>query len=250
MSTSNGQSSQPNSMPQHVAIIMDGNGRWANTRFLERVEGHRAGAKAVRSVVEEARKLGIRYLTLFSFSTENWERPKAEVTALMALFGQYLESELELMLKNGIRLRALGDLDRLPDKLKSILFNVMEQTKENTDMQLILAVSYGGRDELVYAARKIAKQVESGSLDPMDIDAATISSNLYLPDIPDPDLLIRTSSESRISNFLLWQLAYTEIVISSCLWPDFNAQEFRNCLDEFSSRERRFGLTQGQLQAR
>ncbi|MBN8548875.1 MAG: isoprenyl transferase [Deltaproteobacteria bacterium] len=234
-------------VPRHVAVVMDGNGRWAKKRFLPRVEGHRAGVKSVRMIVEESRRLGIRYLTLFAFSTENWQRPRDEVSSLMKLFAQYLESELELMLKNDIRLRAVGDLSRLPKEVQHSLQKNFDRTKDMQGMDLVLAVSYGGRDELVHAARRIAEKARSGELDPDSISEATITEHLYAPDVPDPDVLIRTSDENRISNFLLWQLAYSEIVVTPVLWPDFSKEEYTRCLQEFSGRTRRFGLTDEQL---
>lgn len=234
-------------IPRHVAVIMDGNGRWAKKRFLPRVEGHRAGAKTVRMIVEESRKLGVRYLTLFAFSTENWQRPNDEVSSLMKLFAQYLDSELELMLKNDIRLRAIGDLKRLPTIVQDLLMRNAERTVNNKSMDLVLAVSYGGREELLNAVRSIATDVKSGKLEPADIDHAALVDRLYAPDLPDPDLLIRTSDESRISNFLLWQLAYSEIVVSPLLWPEFSKDEYHRCLKEFAGRTRRFGLTDEQV---
>ncbi len=237
-------------VPRHVAIIMDGNGRWARGRFLPRVEGHRAGAKSVRMIVEECRRLGIRYLTLFAFSTENWNRPQEEVTGLMKLFVAYLESELELLLKNGVRLRAIGSLDRLPPSVREILRRNEERTKDLDGLDLILAVSYGGREEILHAARVLAQRTRDGELDPANISEADLAGALYAPDVPDPDLLIRTSDEYRISNFLLWQLAYSEIVVTPVLWPDFSKDEFHRCLEEFRGRERRFGLTADQLEQR
>lgn len=237
----------PKVIPRHVAIIMDGNGRWAKKRFLPRVEGHRNGAKSVRMVVEEARRLGIRHLTLFAFSTENWQRPQDEVGGLMRLFVNYLESELDLLLKNGIRLRAMGDLSRLPDGVRDLLQRNEEKTKDLSGMDLILAVSYGGRDEVVQAVKKIGRRIRSGEVDPEMITEQMFSQSLYLPDVPDPELLIRTSDETRISNFLLWQLAYAEIVVSPVLWPDFTTDEFYRCLHVFSGRNRRFGKTQEQI---
>lgn len=237
----------PKVLPRHMAIIMDGNGRWAKKRFLPRLEGHRNGAKTVRMVVEEARKLGIRHLTLFAFSTENWRRPEEEVGGLMHLFVQHLESELELLLKNDIRLRAMGNLARLPAAVRELLQRNEERTKHLTGMDLILAVSYGGRDELVQGFRKLGKAIQSGELNPEAITEEMVSGSLYLPDVPDPDLLIRTSDETRISNFLLWQLAYAEIVVSSQLWPDFSRDELYRCLHVFAGRNRRFGLTQDQV---
>ena len=233
-------------VPRHVAIIMDGNGRWAKRRFLPRIEGHRNGAKSVRVVVEECRKRGVRYLTLFAFSTENWGRPVEEVSSLMGLFVQYLESELERLSNNGIRLRAMGDLGRLPDGVRERLRDCEAKTASNTGMDLILALSYGGRDELVNATRRIVQKVTSGELRAEDINESEVAANLYLSDVPDPELLIRTSDERRISNFMLWQLAYSEIVVTPVLWPDFNAVELQRCFVEFSARERRFGLTADQ----
>jgi undecaprenyl diphosphate synthase len=234
-------------IPRHVAIIMDGNGRWAKKRFLPRVEGHRNGAKSVRSTVEEARRLGVRYLTLFAFSTENWHRPSDEVGGLMQLFVRHLESELDVLLKNGVRLRAMGDVARLPEGVRELLRRNEEKTKHLDGMDLILAVSYGGRDEVVQAMKKIGRAIKAGEVDPESISEQLISSSLYLPDVPDPDLLIRTSDETRISNFLLWQLAYAEIVVTPVLWPDFTTDEFHRCLHVFAGRNRRFGRTQEQI---
>lgn len=234
-------------VPKHVAIIMDGNGRWAKKRFLPRVEGHRNGAKSVRAVVEESRKLGIRYLTLFAFSTENWKRPTDEVGGLMSLFVRHLESELDILLKNGVRLRAMGDLSRLPAGVRELLQRNEEATKHLTGMDLILAVSYGGRDEIVGAARKLGARIQKGELSPEEITEELFGRSLYLPDVPDPDLLIRTSEETRISNFLLWQLAYAEIVVSPVLWPDFTSDEYHRCLHVYAGRNRRFGRTQEQI---
>ena len=247
-SSANGKSSLiPAVLPRHVAVVMDGNGRWAKKRFLPRIEGHRAGVKSVRMIVEESRRLGIRYLTLFAFSTENWQRPRDEVSSLMKLFCHYLESELELMLKNDIRLRAVGDLSRLPAEVQTSLQKNFERTKDKQGMDLILAVSYGGRDEIVHAARQIAEKAKIGELDPATITEQSITQHLYAPDVPDPDVLIRTSDENRISNFLLWQLAYSEIVVTPVLWPDFSKDEYLRCLTEFAGRTRRFGLTDEQI---
>jgi undecaprenyl diphosphate synthase len=243
-----GEVQVPKVLPRHVAIIMDGNGRWAKRRFLPRIEGHRNGAKTVRMIVEECRKLGIRYLTLFAFSTENWKRPEQEVGGLMHLFVQHLESELDLLLKNGVRLRAMGNLDRLPPAVRELLQRNEAKTAHLAGMDLILAVSYGGRDEIVHAARKIAQQVKDGIIEIDQITEETISHNLFLDGVPDPDLLIRTSDENRISNFLLWQLAYAEIVVSPLLWPEFSRDEFIRCLQQFAGRSRRFGLTQEQIE--
>jgi undecaprenyl diphosphate synthase len=248
-SLKSGSSAKPDLkvIPRHIAIIMDGNGRWARKRFLPRVEGHRNGAKSVRMVVEEARRLGVRHLTLFAFSTENWRRPEDEVGGLMRLFVNYLESELDLLLRNGIRLRAMGDISRLPESVRDLLQRNEEKTKHLDGMDLILAVSYGGRDELVQAVRKIGRGIKAGTLDPETITEEVFSRYLYLPDVPDPELLIRTSDENRISNFLLWQLAYAEIVVTPVLWPDFTSDEFYRCLHVFAGRNRRFGRTQEQI---
>lgn len=234
-------------VPRHIAIIMDGNGRWAKNRFLPRIEGHRNGARSVRMVVEEARRLGVRYLTLFAFSTENWQRPEEEVGGLMSLFVRHLESELDLLLKNDIRLRAMGNLARLPQGVRELLERNEEKTKSLTGMDLILAVSYGGRDEIVQAVKKIGRGIKAGTIDPEAVTEETVTGALYLPDVPSPELLIRTSDETRISNFLLWQLAYSEIVVTPVLWPDFTCDEFHRCLHVFAGRNRRFGKTQEQI---
>jgi len=244
-------SPNPNSLndifPQHIAIIMDGNGRWAKERELERIDGHKAGAKSVRETVEVCRRLGIRYLTLFSFSTENWQRSKSEVGSLMELFQQYLHSELDSLSKNGVRLRAIGDLTRLPFAVRSALHKDLEKTKNNTGLDLILAISYGGREEIVHACKSIAEQVSEGKLNLDEIDCNTVQNSLWAPDVPNPDLLIRTSGEMRISNFLLWQLAYSEIVVIPEYWPDFTEEILNRCLSEYNARERRYGLTTEQL---
>jgi undecaprenyl diphosphate synthase len=236
-------------LPRHVAIIMDGNGRWARSRRMPRLEGHRAGAKSVRAVVEECRRLGVRHLTLFTFSTENWQRPADEVSGLMKLLQRYLESELALLLENGIRLRAMGDLSRLSPVVRQTLEQAMESTASHSEMDLVLAISYGGRQEIVDAARRMMQDMAAGKLSPEAITEQRFGDYLYLPDVPSPELLIRTSDEHRISNFMLWQLAYTEIVVSPVLWPDFGVEEFHRCLADFRARERRFGLTQEQIQA-
>ncbi len=238
---------EQSTLPRHVAIIMDGNGRWATGRNLPRLEGHRAGAKSVRTVVEECRKLGIRYLTLFSFSTENWQRSRDEVSGLMELFEYYLDSELENLLENGIRLRAVGDLERLPLPVQRALQRNMARTEQNSALDLILAISYGGREEILAATKDIARRLQAGELTMEQITVQEFSRALWTTEIPDPDLLIRTSGEMRISNFLLWQLAYSEIVVTPELWPDFDAQSLNRCLNQYQQRERRFGLTTEQL---
>ena len=229
---------------------MDGNGRWAAQRKLPRVEGHRAGAKTVRMVVEECCRAGIEYLTLFAFSTENWKRPAPEVQALMKLFEQYLRAESKLLLENGVRLKVLGDNSRLPDGVQRAIVEAEGATAKGQRLQLNLAVSYGGRAEITFAARSLATRVLRGELKPEEISEESFAGALYLPDVPDPELLIRTSAELRISNFLLWQLAYAEIVVSPVFWPDFTKEEFQRCLTEFNGRIRRFGLTGEQLSRR
>lgn len=236
-----------NRLPKHVAIIMDGNGRWAKSRGLPRVEGHRAGAKTVRKIVEESRRLGIKFLTLYAFSSENWQRPKEEVWALMKLFERYLDSEQKLMLDNDIRLRVIGCREKLAPDLLAKVVEVEKATEHCQAMTLVLAISYGAREELVQATKKIVQRVMTGELIAEQIDADTVQAHLYAPTVPDPDVLIRTSDEFRISNFLLWQLAYSEIVVSSVLWPDFDESEYQRCLHIYSQRSRRYGLTAEQL---
>lgn len=237
----------PANLPRHVAVIMDGNGRWAEARGLKRLEGHKQGAQSVRTIVECCRKWGISYLTLFSFSTENWRRTEDEVSGLMKLLDYHLKSQLKNMCKHGIRLRVIGDLSRLPKGLQKSLLKNIEKTKGNSGLTLVLALSYGAREEIVAAAQSIARDVQRGVLVPEDIDAQCFAGRLWTCDFPDPDLLIRTSGEMRISNFLLWQLAYTEIIVTQCYWPDFGESEFRACLEEYAGRERRFGRTSSQL---
>jgi len=212
-------------LPRHVAIIMDGNGRWASGRGLPRIEGHRRGKEAVRAVVETARRLGIPYLSLYAFSTENWNRPQKEVDALMGLLRRYLATELRKMMRNQIRLLAIGNLERLPIAVQEALRRNMEATRNNTGMTVVLAVSYGGREELAAAMRTMAREVQNGTLDPASINERTVSAHLSTAGIPDPDLLIRTSGEMRVSNFLLWQIAYSELLVTPTLWPDFGAAE-------------------------
>ncbi len=234
-------------IPRHLAIIMDGNGRWAEQRHLPRIAGHHRGVEAVQSIVEECRNLGIKYLTLYAFSSENWGRPDAEVSALMGLLGRYLKSELKTMLSQRIRLKVIGDTRRLPAEVGKILAETTRQTAENKEMVLTLALSYGGRDEILRAARALAEQVLAGGMTSQDIDEQIFAQALDTQDLPEPDLLIRTSGEMRISNFLLWQLAYTELYFTDALWPDFNQQELQMALREFGRRQRRFGLTGAQV---
>lgn len=222
---------------------MDGNGRWAQRRGLSRLEGHRRGKEAVRNIVDTSRELGLSYLTLYAFSSENWQRPQREVRALMGLLNRYLRTELRRMMRYNIRLQSVGDLERLPANVRKSLLDVIAATKENTGLTVVLAVSYGAREEIVAAVQSLAEAVRTGQLDPQDIDEQTIGNTLWTADIPDPDLLIRTSGEFRISNFLLWQLAYTELYVTETLWPDFNRDAFLQALAEYQSRDRRFGRT-------
>jgi undecaprenyl diphosphate synthase len=222
---------------------MDGNGRWAKNRGLGRVLGHEKGAEAVRQVVTANRELGIPWLTLYAFSEENWKRPKHEISALMSLLKRFLKNELPTMQENGIRLNTIGRTQKLPPETRDILLKIMEKTKGNTDMVLTLALSYGGRQEILDAVRNIALRVENNELGNRDISESLISDALYTRGIPDPDLLIRTSGEYRISNFLLWQLSYTELYITPTLWPDFNKDEYLKAIADYQKRDRRFGDT-------
>ncbi len=228
-------------LPRHVAVIMDGNGRWAQQRGMHRIEGHKRGKDSVRAVVETSRRLGIEYLSLYAFSTENWSRPRREVNALMSLLRRYLRTELTKMMKNEIRLVAIGDTKRLPTALQQELQSVIDATKHNSRMTVILAVSYGGREEIAHAARALAEAVRAGRLQPDAIDEAAVAASLNTAGIPDPDLLIRTSGEMRISNFYLWQSAYAEIYVTDTLWPDFREPQFLEALAHYQRRERRFG---------
>ena len=236
----------PTRLPRHVAVIMDGNGRWAQRRGLARIEGHRRGKDSVRAVVETARRLGIPYLSLFAFSTENWQRPRREVEALMRLLLRYLRSEVKKLMKNEVRVLAVGDTSRLPDLVRRELERVIELTRDNTRLNVGLCVSYGGREDIVEATRCIAREVRAGRLDPETIDQATVAAHLGTAGFPDPDLLIRTSGEMRISNFFLWQIAYAELYVTETLWPDFREAEFIGALEHYQKRERRFGLTSEQ----
>jgi undecaprenyl diphosphate synthase len=231
----------PAKLPAHVAIIMDGNGRWAKKRALNRIRGHEEGAESVRAVVRASREIGIRWLTLYAFSEENWKRPKYEVEALMMLLKRFMASELEEMIENGIRFRVIGRVHKLPRDVQKIRRETEEKTAHNRDMVLTLALSYGGRQELADAVAGIAKQIESGALSSRDISEVTISRHLYTADMPDPDLLIRTGGEYRVSNFLLWQIAYTEIYTTPTQWPDFRKEEYEKALEAYQRRERRFG---------
>lgn len=228
-------------VPRHVAVIMDGNGRWAKQRGLPRLKGHAEGAESVRAVIRACRDWGVHYLTLYAFSSENWVRPKAEIAGLMRLLRTFLrEREYELH-ENRVRLRVMGRLGDFPSPLQSSLRRVMKATADYDQGQLILALSYGGRREVVDAVRAIARKVKRGDLSPRAISEETISEHLYLPDVPDPDLLVRTSGEMRVSNFLLWQISYTELYVTNVLWPDFRDKEFGEAVEAYQKRRRRFG---------
>jgi undecaprenyl diphosphate synthase len=228
-------------LPSHIAIIMDGNGRWAKQRLMNRINGHEKGADAVRRIVRTCREIGIEILTLYAFSTENWQRPKAEVTALMDLLKRFLKSESREMHENNIRLNAIGQTHRIPKSVRSVLQQNMELTASNTGLMLNLALSYGGRTEIVEMVKQVAARVKNGQLDPSAITPEIISDNLYTRGMCDPDLLIRTGGDMRISNFLLWQIAYAEIFVTDTLWPEFSREEFMAILGDFQRRERRFG---------
>jgi undecaprenyl diphosphate synthase len=235
-------------LPKHVAIIMDGNGRWAAKRSQERNLGHEQGAVAVRQTVEAAAEIGIKFLTLYAFSTENWNRPKDEVDALMNLLVRSIHNETPTLMKNNIRLRAIGDLNSLDEKTLGILNEAIEKTAENTRMTLVLALSYSGRWEITEAVKKIAKAVQEHQISIEEISTDTVSKAMNTTFMPSPDLLIRTSGEYRISNFLLWQLAYTELYFTDVLWPDFDKDELYKALIDYQKRERRFGKTSQQLE--
>lgn len=231
--------------PVHVAIIMDGNGRWARAHNLPRTAGHQRGAQAVKTVVKSAVDYGVSYLTLYGFSSENWKRPSDEINDLMGLLRYYLRSEVSYLQERGVRLRIIGDRDRLAPDIVALIGDAERQTMNNRRLTLIIALSYGGRMEITVAARHLAEAVANGSLRPEDIDETVFARQLFTTGIPDPDLLIRTSGEKRISNFLLWQLAYAEFVFVDTLWPDFSSHDFECAIREFQLRERRYGATTG-----
>jgi undecaprenyl diphosphate synthase len=237
-------------LPRHIAIIMDGNGRWAQNHSLGRIAGHRKGAESVRKVVEACRAIGISYLTLYAFSSENWSRPEKEVSALMTLLERYLKSEVKVMMKNNIRLRTIGDTAALPEKVRVVLGETMEKTAGNTAMTLVLALNYGSHDEILEAVRKLVDQALQGEIDAAGITDERFRECLYTKGMPDPDLLIRTSGEYRLSNFLMWQTAYTEFYFTDTLWPDFREEQLIEAILEFQRRERRFGMTSDQVQKR
>ena len=228
-------------IPRHVAIIMDGNGRWAKQRGLERVEGHRAGAVAVKNLVESLKQTGIQYLTLYAFSTENWKRSKEEVDALMELLAEFIDANLPLLMENDVRLLVSGRIEGLPEKAREKLKDAIRKSAGNTSGTVIFALNYGGRAEIAEAAKKIAQKVQKGEISPEQIDEKLFAQNLYLPEVPDPDLLIRTSGELRLSNFLLWELSYSEIYVTDTYWPDFDLTELDKAIDAFQKRNRRFG---------
>ncbi len=228
-------------LPQHVAVIMDGNGRWAKQRHLPRIEGHRQGAESARVIIRTAGDLGIKYLTLYAFSAENWNRPKDEVDTLMKYLINYLKSETPDLNKNNVRLEAIGQIYRLPENVQEQLRKSIQTLSKNNGLTLVLALSYGGRNEIVEGVRAIAEKVRRGQIEPSDITEQTVSQHLWTRAMPDPDLLIRTSGEMRVSNFLLWQISYAEFVITPTLWPDFRKPQFYAALEEYAKRHRRFG---------
>ena len=234
-------------IPQHVAVIMDGNGRWAKKRGLKREKGHREGRKSVKKIVEEANKHKVKYLTLFAFSIENWERPSYEVETLMRLLVETLRDEFEDLFNNNIRLNAIGDVKSLPNEVKYELDKIINNTKDNTGMTLTLALSYGGKQEIFKAVKEISEKVKNETICLDNFDDSIINDHLYTKNLPDVDLLIRTSGEQRISNFLLWQIAYAELYFTETYWPDFSEEDFTDAIIEYQKRERRFGKTSKQL---
>ena len=228
-------------LPAHVAIIMDGNGRWAKQRHLPRVEGHRQGVESVRAVVRAAGEIGLKYLTLYAFSVENWNRPKDEVDTLMTYLARYLKNEIGELNRNNVRLEAIGQIYRLPEFVQEQLRKTKAALSRNNGLTLILALSYGGRTELVEAMRSIAEKIKTGTIEPAEINEEVIAQHLYTRNWPDPELLIRTSGELRISNFLLWQISYAELVVTPTLWPDYRKAQFYEALEEYTRRHRRFG---------
>ncbi len=234
-------------LPKHLAIIMDGNGRWAKQRSLPRLAGHREGVRSVREITRICGEIGIQHLTLFTFSTENWSRPKSEVSALMTLLLRTIEGEVEKLHKNNVKLSSIGDLSALPDKARKGIMNGIQLTRNNSGLNLILALNYGSRQEIMHAVKSIGENIQSGDISAEEINDDLFSQHLYTADIPDPDLLIRTGGEFRMSNFLLWQAAYTELYTSPVYWPDFREKELLEALHSYQGRERRFGLTSEQI---
>ncbi|BCU07583.1 isoprenyl transferase [Allochromatium tepidum] len=237
-------------VPRHVAIIMDGNGRWAKQRGLPRTAGHREGVKSVRAVVEESVRRGVETLTLFAFSSENWRRPRTEVNVLMELFMSALRSEAKRLHENQVRLRIIGERGAFPEKLQHRIAEAEALTADNTRLNLQVAANYGGRWDIVQAVRRLASEVQSGRLDPAQIDERRLAEHLSFPDLPEPDLFIRTGGEQRLSNFVLWQSAYSELYFSDVFWPDFGAAAYGQALDDYARRQRRFGLTGEQVEDR
>ena len=237
-----------NKLPIHIAIIMDGNGRWAKKKGNRRIFGHKNGVKAVKETVEAAGEIGIKYLTLYAFSAENWNRPKIEVDALMSLFITAVKNETKNLIKNNVRMKAIGNLETLPNSVLENLNEIIDKTKNNTGLTLILALSYSSRQEITNAVTNISKKVTSGEISIENINEELISDHLYTKEFPDPELLIRTSGEYRISNFLLWQITYSELYFTDTLWPDFSKEDFFNAVYNFQQRERRFGKISEQVQ--
>lgn len=238
-----------NEVPRHIAIVMDGNGRWAKKRILPRTAGHQAGVKAVQKVLKQCGERGVEVLTLFAFSSENWRRPEEEVHVLMELFVSTLEQQTEALHENGIRLRFIGDKSAFSEKLQQEIANSEEKTKSNSRLTLVIAANYGGRWDILQAARKIAEEVKQGMISSDSISLESIDSRLSFPDLPEPDLFIRTGGEYRISNFLLWQLAYTELFFTDTLWPDFNEKSLDLAIEAYAGRQRRFGYTSEQIES-
>jgi undecaprenyl diphosphate synthase len=236
-----------NRLPQHVAIIMDGNGRWAKKKNRPRIFGHREGMKRVREIVEYARKEGIKVLSLFAFSSENWNRPLTEINFLMSLLEEYVKKEVSELKKNNIQLRFIGDLKKLPEKYYALVKRSEEELRDCSGMVLNIALSYGGRQEIIFAIKNLIKDVENNVLNFEDINEQVFANYLFTKDLPNPDLLIRTSGEMRISNFFLWQIAYTELYITETFWPDFKEKDFQKALDDYAKRERRFGKISEQI---
>jgi undecaprenyl diphosphate synthase len=234
-------------IPRHVAVIMDGNGRWAKKRGMRRIKGHHEGASAVRRTVESCRYLGIDVLTLYAFSSQNWGRPRAEISGLMTLFDIYIRKERRRLLRNGIRLEVIGEVEQLSGKLQRAIGDLEQRSADNDGMVLQVAVSYGGREEIVHAARQLAARAATGELDPDEIDETLFAENLYTAGRPDPDLVVRTSGEMRLSNFLLWQVAYSELYVTDRFWPDFDEGALLEALSDYSSRQRRYGQTGEQV---
>ncbi len=234
-------------VPRHVGVIMDGNGRWAQNHGLPRIKGHHEGANAVRRMVESCRYLGVEVLTLYAFSSQNWGRPEDEVKGLMTLFDVYIKRERDRLIANGVQMKAIGDRSKLGERLQQAIAKLEADTAPNAKMTLQVAVSYGGREEIVRAVRRLGAEIEAGKLSAKDIDEHDIERNLYTGEVPDPDLVIRTSGEMRISNFLLWQIAYAELYVTDVLWPDFDEVHFVEALRSFTSRERRYGKTSAQM---